>query len=169
MFFQMVILPGKPYMKKFFSLIIVLFFSYAINAQPPNVPAEKGATFGKEVKANNAMTVGQLLKQVREKDGPIAVKVSGKVSDVCKMEGCWLKLESPDGNIMVKMKDHAFLVPTAINGKQVVIEGTAEQKITSVEMLKHYAEDAGKTQEEIAKITEPKKEVIINADGVLVL
>lgn len=156
-------------MKKLFSLTIVIFLSYAINAQPPNVPAEKGATFGKEVEANNAITAGQLLKKVQEKDGPVAIKVRGKVSDVCKMEGCWLKLESPEGNIMVKMKDHAFLVPTAISGKLVVIEGTAEQKITSVEMLKHYAEDAGKTEEEIAKITEPKKEVIIDADGVLVL
>ena len=45
----------------------------------------------------------------------------------------------------------------------------AQLKETSVKQLKHYAEDAGKSKEEIAKITEPKKEVIFVAKGVLVL
>ena len=45
----------------------------------------------------------------------------------------------------------------------------AEEKETSVEQLKHYAEDANKTKEEIAAIKEPKKEIIVEAKGVLVL
>lgn len=156
-------------MKKFLVCIAVIALSYSVNAQPPNLPADKGAQFGKQLTAENAITAKQLVNKVTKADGPVAVKVKGKVNDVCKMEGCWLKLETDKGSIMVKMKDHAFLVPTAVNGKEVVIEGTAEQKITTVEMLKHYAEDAGKSEEEIAKITEPKKEILINADGVLVL
>jgi hypothetical protein len=38
---------------------------------------------------------------------------------------------------------------------------------TSVEELRHYAEDAGKSQEEIEAITEPKKTYSFVADGVL--
>jgi len=36
-------------------------------------------------------------------------------------------------------------------------------------MQKHYAEDAGKSKEEIEKIKEPKKEVIIAIKGVKVV
>jgi cyanophycinase-like exopeptidase len=60
-------------------------------------------------------------------------------------------------------------VPLALNGKNIVIQGTAEEKITSVEMLRHYAEDAGKSKEEIAAIKEPKKEIVVQAKGILVL
>jgi hypothetical protein len=70
---------------------------------------------------------------------------------------------------MIKMKDHAFLVPLIMNGKTIVAQGLATFKETSVDMLKHYAEDAGKTKEEIAKITEPKKEISMLANGILVL
>jgi hypothetical protein len=41
-------------------------------------------------------------------------------------------------------------------------------KTTSVAELQHYAEDAGKSKEEIAKITEPKLELTFVADGVIV-
>ena len=40
-------------------------------------------------------------------------------------------------------------------------------KETSVKELQHYAEDAGKTKEEIAKIIAPKKEFAFEAKGVL--
>ena len=38
---------------------------------------------------------------------------------------------------------------------------------TSVEDLKHYALDAGKSESEIAAITKPKIEYSFEADGVL--
>jgi hypothetical protein len=40
---------------------------------------------------------------------------------------------------------------------------------TSVDELKHYAEDAKKSKEEIDAITEPKKEIRLTANGVLVV
>jgi len=54
-------------------------------------------------------------------------------------------------------------------GKTIVVEGKAELKETSVSMLKHYAEDAGKSKEEIEKIKEPKKELIMIIKGVKVV
>jgi hypothetical protein len=36
-------------------------------------------------------------------------------------------------------------------------------------MQKHYAEDAGKSKEEIEAIKEPKKEIVLQAKGILVL
>jgi hypothetical protein len=67
------------------------------------------------------------------------------------------------------MNDYGFLVPLSLKGKTVVIDGEAKLKTTSVAELKHYAEDAKKTQAEIDAITEPKKEVRIMARGIAVV
>ena len=40
---------------------------------------------------------------------------------------------------------------------------------TSIDDQKHYAEDAGKSKEEIAKILSEKKEIKYEAKGVLIL
>ena len=39
---------------------------------------------------------------------------------------------------------------------------------TSVDELRHYAEDKGAPAEEIAAITEPKRELRMTADGVVI-
>ena len=70
---------------------------------------------------------------------------------------------------MVKMKDYGFFLPLAAKGKTVVIEGEFKMKTTSVAELKHYAEDAKKTQEEIDAIKEPQKEVKVLAKGIVVV
>ncbi len=95
--------------------------------------------------------------------------MKGKVVEVCKAEGCWLKMETANGPLMIKMKDHSFMVPLAMTGKTIVATGTANYNELSVEMLKHYAEDAGKSKEEIASIMAPQKEIIIQATGILIL
>lgn len=153
-------------MKKILCLLAVSLSLLAI-ANPPKGPAKKGMSFGKKTTASGAITVDELLGNVKEES--TVVKVKGTVVDVCTKEGCWLKLKTADGNMMVKMKDHAFLVPVDINGKDIVVAGSAKLKTTSVKELQHYAEDAGNTQEEIAAIKEPKKEIVLNASGILVL
>lgn len=81
-----------------------------------------------------------------------------------------MKLERASGEpVMVKFKDYGFFMPQDIVGKTVVLEGVAKVNETSVERLKHFAEDAGKSKEEIAKITQPKKDIVIVADGVVVV
>ena len=154
-------------MKKFFSLTVAIFVTVLAMAQPPKGPAKAGMVFGQKTDAKDALSIEELTAKVSEE--PTAVKVKGKVSDVCTKEGCWLKLQTANGNMMVKMKDHAFLVPVDLNGKEIIVDGTAIMKVTAVKELQHYAEDAGKSKEEIAKITEPKKEIVMNAKGILVL
>jgi hypothetical protein len=155
-------------MKKILSFFIGVFCVASLMAQPPEGPANKGMTFGQKVTAKGAMSVIDLSMKVDDKK-EIPVKVRGRVTDVCTKEGCWLKMQTADGKMMVKMKDHAFLVPVDLNGKEIVVDGTAIMKVTPVKELQHYAEDAGKSKEEIAKITEPKKEIVMNAKGILVL
>jgi len=155
-------------MKKIIFIAVCLFSVSTLIAQPPTGLATKGMTFGQKTDAKGAISVIDLSVKVDDKQA-IPVKVRGKVAEVCTKEGCWIKLQTADGKMMVKMKDHAFLVPVDLNGKEVIIDGSAIMKITSVKELQHYAEDAGKSAEEIAKITEPKKEIVMTATGILVL
>ena len=132
-------------------------------------PAQKGSTYGVTINNKNAVNVSELERKL-ESENEFNGKVKGKVISVCQEEGCWMKLSKSNGeNIMIRFKDHKFFVPKNIDGKEVVLDGTAKKSVTSVTMLKHYAEDAGKSAEEIAKITEPKNEIVFTASGVLVL
>ncbi len=153
-------------MKKIILLTLV-FISTQVVAQV--VPAEKGGIYGLVINETNTISIVELEKQLQT-EKQFAGKVKGKVVSICQEEGCWTKLANADGgNIMIRFKDHKFFVPKEINGKEVVLDGFAKKSITSVKILKHYAQDAGKSDEEIAKITEPKNEIIFTASRVMVL
>jgi len=70
--------------------------------------------------------------------------------------------------IMVKFKDYGFFVPTDIEKDSVIVQGKAFVNEMSVEEQRHYAMDAGKPQEEIEKITTPKRTYSFVANSVLI-
>jgi hypothetical protein len=124
--------------------------------------------YGAKIDDKGVMAMGDLVKQMQNQD-KMKAKVEGKVSSVCQAKGCWMMLETGNGNSMrVTFKDYEFFVPKDIAGKTVIIEGVAEKSTTSVEELRHYAQDAKKSKEEIEKITEPKSEMVFEAVGVIV-
>lgn len=157
-------------MKKLFSLFVFAMIVAVGNAQPPDVPAEKGAKFGDVVTVENALTIDQVIPQVVASEGKkVEVKIKGEVVEVCQEMGCWIKIRNGNDLVTVKMKGHKWFVPKALAGKTIVLEGTAEFKVTSVDDLKHFAEDAGKSKAEVDAIKEPKKEVMVVARGILVV
>lgn len=98
------------------------------------------------------------------------VVVRGTVNEVCKKKGCWMTLDKGDGEeLRITFKDYALFMPMDIPGKEVVIRGIARKDTISVEDLRHFAEDEGKTEEEIAAITEPEVKITFEADGVAIL
>lgn len=155
-------------MKKiyFFGLILI---ALAANAQDTEkLPAAKGIVYGNVSEEKSPVSVDDLEGKLI--DNAFAGQIKGKVVEVCKAEGCWLRLEKADGSsMMVRAKDHAFFMPENIVGKTVLVEGTASVKETSEEMRKHFAADGGKSKEEIAKIKGPEKSVEFVAKGVKVL
>ena len=155
-------------MKKLITLSVAVLACLITIAQRPKGTAQKGMTFGAKTTVAGAVNIDDLSKKVTDKQ-ETNVKVQGKVVEVCTQMGCWLKMETADGKIMVKMKDHSFFVPVDLNGKEIVVDGTAKMTVTPVSELKHYAEDAGKSKEEVTAIKEPKTEIVIDAKGVLVL
>lgn len=156
-------------MKRISLLLIALFTLTFAYAQKDIAPAKAGVTYGKKVTAKKAVAMAELPVKLAS-DSVFAGKIEGTVVEVCKKKGCFMKLARAKGEpVMVKFTDYAFFMPQDIVGKTVVVEGTAKMKETSVERLQHFAQDAGKSKEEIAAITQPKKDIEIVADGVLVV
>ncbi|MCW5909884.1 MAG: DUF4920 domain-containing protein [Cyclobacteriaceae bacterium] len=152
----------------FFSLLLILVAVLAYG-QPPKSPTTPGSVYGATINAAGAVEVAQLPGLIGEKP-EIDVKITAKVIDVCSKKGCWVALEMPDeSKVFVKMKDYGFFVPLELIGKTVVLDGVAKKIVTSVDELKHYAEDAKKPKEEIDAITEPKEEIRFTANGILVV
>lgn len=152
-------------MKKYF-FGLALFIYAAAGAQPPKGNAEAGDTYG-DVTVLNQKTEKEISKP--EAGKKVEGNFSGVVKEVCPKKGCWIKLELPDGQaVTIKMKDYGFFVPVALVGKKIIIHGIAEWKTTSVEELKHLAEDARKPQSEIDAITKPSETLTIIANGIKV-
>lgn len=126
---------------------------------------------GGEFTADNSLNAKRMTTEFQNlKTGDtISVKFSSRVKEVCTAKGCWMKLQLRDNEeVMVKFRDYAFFVPKDIEGKEVIVKGKAFISTVSVEEQRHFAEDAGKTSEEIAAITETVKTFSFLADGVLI-
>lgn len=160
----------NKYMKKLL-LSSALFIAITANAQDADAikPAAKGVVYGTTViETDNVIKVSDLESKMT--NGVYQGKISGKVTEVCKTMGCWIKIEKADGSaMMVKSKEHAFFMPQDLVGRTVVIEGTASEKVVSEDKRKHFAEDAGKSKEEIKKIKGSVKEVQFIASGIKVI
>jgi hypothetical protein len=147
----------------------LLFLTIGATAQEKEkVQAAKGVVYG-VVSADDKAIAADDVKSKLVND-QFEGQIKAKVVEVCKAEGCWIKVARNDGStMMVRAKDHKFLMPENIVGKTVLIEGNATVKETTEEMRRHYAEDAGKSKEEIAKIKGSEKDVQFAAKGVKVL
>jgi hypothetical protein len=156
-------------MKKILLSSIVVLLTTIVLAQPPAGDAKPGDWYGEKITADGAMNIAEIPAKL-EKSESIDGKIKAKIIDVCPKKGCWLKLQVNDSTTaMVKMKDYGFFLPVAAKGKTVVLDGEVKMKTTSVAELKHYAEDAKKSKDEIAAITKPEKEIRVTAKGIVVV
>ena len=98
------------------------------------------------------------------------IVLEGEITQTCAKKGCWMDVKvSEQDTLMVRFKDYGFFVPKeGVEGLRTVVKGNAKMDTISVEMLRHYAEDAGDSEEEILKIMEPKYVLEFIADGVLI-
>jgi hypothetical protein len=128
----------------------------------------KSATYGGKITdPSKAYDVRRLPVLVNEGDTVKAI-VKGTVNSVCQKKGCWMKMDMGNNQtMMVHFKDYGFFVPKDCSGKKITMEGIAFIDVTPVAQLRHYAEDAGKSPEEIAKITDDEKELTFEASGVI--
>jgi hypothetical protein len=128
------------------------------------------AKFGADIEETGAITMDSLVAMINGGATTVEnVKVEGKINAACQTKGCWMTVDKSDGSTMrVSFKDYGFFVPKDCAGKQAVMMGRAFVDTTSVEDLRHYAKDDGKSKEEIEKITEPEYALSFEADGVII-
>jgi hypothetical protein len=163
-------------MKQFFSFLaaaILLASCGNSNDGKPKIDSASNDTahtayFGDKISPDGAIKAEQ-VKAALGKHDSLAMKVEGKVVDVCQRKGCWMEIKLGDAETMrVTFKDYGFFVPKNTGGKTVIVEGYAYNDTTTVAELRHYASDGGKTQDEINKITEPEVAVTFEAKGVII-
>ena len=132
-----------------------------------SLQAQDSKFIGEAFEDSTPITLNEAINDHIDK----TVAVKAKVNAVCQVKGCWMTLSSTEleDEIFVKFKDYGFFMPLDLAGSEVVAHGVISKTSTSVEELRHYAEDAGKTKEEIMAITEPKEEYKMMADGVVIM
>lgn len=113
----------------------------------------------------NALSVSEAIKQLGSSDS-IETVISGTIAECCQSKGCWMNLQSGNEELFVKFKDYGFFVPMNSAEHQSIVKGYLYQDTISVVEQKHLAEDAEKSEEEIAQITTPKVEYRFVAHGV---
>tara|TARA_Y100000996_G_scaffold211351_1_gene166044 strand:+ start:316 stop:774 length:459 start_codon:yes stop_codon:yes gene_type:complete len=141
-----------------FSSSIILFY----------LPQNKSSYYGDKfsiTQIEDYASVKKIISDYTDKD----VKIEGKILSSCPMKGCWMKIKSEEDTILVRFKDYGFFVPkNGIEGEKAIVNGKISVEKLSVEQLRHYAEDAGKSQEEIKLIKEPQVSLTFLADGVYI-
>lgn len=130
-------------------------------------PTTEANVYGAGFDAENVLSVTQLQDAVATADS-VNATVTAEIVESCQSKGCWMDVRLADNSTMkVTFRDYGFFLPVEdLKGKTVVFTGTAKREVISVDDQRHYAEDAGKSAEEIAAITEPREELRFVADGV---
>jgi len=154
-------------------IVAVVAILVALTIRPVNVFAQEENSkiqyYGEQITTNGVVSKIDLASFMEDKDSA-DVKLEGTILKTCKKKGCWMTVDlGNDREMRVTFKDYGFFVPKeGAEGKKTIVEGTIKRKVTDVETLKHFAEDAGKSQEEIDAITEPKEELSFVATGIII-
>lgn len=150
-------------------LSTTLMFMISIGFLFSCVQAQDMAHYGDKITKDGAVKSTKLAKKLKNKESA-SLKVKGTILETCPVKGCWMTLDMGNGEtMMVKFKDYAFFVPkTEQEGNLAIVDGVAKKEMVDVETLRHYAEDAGKSEAEIAAITQPEARWMFEAKGVII-
>ncbi len=147
----------------FFNIFLVILLSSGAT----RAIAQDYNTYGSSFDVGEDVKKSSKVFENMEVSDPLQSQLTGVITEVCQAKGCWMKVDLVDGKeVFVRFKDYGFFVPKDVAGKDVILNGMAFVEEMTVEDQKHYAEDEGATQEELAKITEPKQTLRFEADGV---
>jgi len=130
---------------------------------------ENKAYYGATIKGENIISGEEMIKMLEDKDS-VYVTLKGTIVSNCQVSGCWMDLDlgTDDQLAKVTFKDYEFVIPIDSKGKTATVEGIAKREIIPVDLLQHYAEDEGKSAEEIAAITEDEVSITFEAVGVII-
>jgi hypothetical protein len=82
---------------------------------------------GKPLTLDAPVTLATLLAGADAMAGK-TVQVSGKVTEVCEMAGCWMSLADTEGHLLrIKVEDGVIVFPKTAVGKAAIAEGKLEK------------------------------------------
>ena len=109
------------------------------------------------------------LDNLSQIDEGSLMKVQGTILSSCPKKGCWMQVKVETDTLQVTFKDYGFFVPKkGLENKTVIIEGFAKRDTLSIQKLRHYAEDAGKSKADINQINNPELKISFVANGVII-
>ena len=109
------------------------------------------------------------LDDLSQIDEGSLMKVQGTILSSCPKKGCWMQVMVETDTLQVTFKDYGFFVPKkGLENKTVIIEGFAKRDTLSIQKLRHYAEDAGKSKADINQINNPEFKISFIANGVII-
>ncbi len=165
-------------MKRILFLLALSFVAFSCknekSEEKPLAEAEEIAinyqTFGDKISDEDVLTKTEMIEKYKSlKSGDtLNLKFAATVKEVCQKKGCWMKVDMGEDETMIRFKDYGFFMPKDITGQEIIVNGKAYVEEMSVEDQRHFAEDGGKSAEEIAAITAPKRTLAFEADGVLI-
>ncbi len=164
------IIKAKKMKNPVLYLVLVIGLMTSCKGQQKSQSVPLGENIGATISNPKPITMTELMGQLSQQD-TVKTQLKAKVEGVCQVKGCWMNLvdNSVEESVFVKFKDYGFFIPLDLAGSNVIVDGIAYREVTSVDELRHYAEDEGKSAEEISKITEPEEELKFMADGVIIL
>lgn len=127
-----------------------------------------GKSYGPhKVDVDKAISVSEMLEDYGDQSERVEYTFEGELLEVCSKAGCWVNIDMGNGEtFMVRFKDHFTIPPKTAVGTGAYLHGELYKTTVSVDDLRHFAEDAGKSQEEIEKIVDPEHTLGFEADGI---
>lgn len=148
------------------NIFLLLFIAPLISLSQSNTLTKSLNFYGEKISTENILDYNSFIENSKVVSKS---KIEGTILSSCPKKGCWMQVKIDSDTIQVTFKDYGFFVPkTGLENKKTILKGYPKQDTISIKMLKHFAEDAGKSQKEIDKITKPEYKISFIADGVII-
>ena len=137
-------------------LLLVIGCTSNDNSSYETVIIEDGKNyFGKKINDHKAVGLQEFDVLANNTD-TLFIKLKAGISEVCLEDGCWFRINLYNGKRMiVTFENDAFVIPTDVAGRHIMIEGKAYLQTRSEDEMKKFAIQAGEIQWVIDTIQGP--------------
>ncbi|MVN92231.1 DUF4920 domain-containing protein [Mucilaginibacter aquatilis] len=151
------------------TLITVSFsclFTLNVNAQKKTA-LPHGMVFGAKPGSVGLMQASKLESFMGRRTRTSAV-INGRVIKVTKPKGGWFELDADSGRVIkAHFKNYNVTLPTALKGREVIIEGVAAKQFIADDQ-QHMAGDTVKGKKQHETNTDPKRRIVFEVTGLMV-
>ncbi len=123
-----------------FAFVLLVFLT--IGCQATTEP------YGEDISLKETTSIADILAAPESYVGK-TVQIEGRILDVCPMKGCWIEIESEDGQKMLKVKvdDGDIVFKQESKGKHAIAEGEVYtidmDRDEAISYLQHLADEKG--------------------------